>query len=68
MLRATSPLSPEPETPSCFHRRRSAAVAKPLKTASSGVHITLDIAAVKAGSHRSQKKKVKGRGSKDAEI
>lgn len=32
-------LSPEPATPSCFHCCRSASVGKPLKTASSGVHI-----------------------------
>lgn len=44
--------SPEPMTPSCFHCCRSASVGKPLKTASSGIHITLDTAAAKMGSTR----------------
>ncbi|KAL0620904.1 Zinc finger protein 512 [Plecturocebus cupreus] len=44
-------LSPEPATPSCFHCRRSASVGNPLRTASSGVHITPDTAAAKTGSH-----------------
>jgi hypothetical protein len=44
-------VSPEPGIPSCFHCCRSASVEKPLRTASSGVHITPDIAAAKSGSY-----------------
>lgn len=47
--------------PSCFHNSRSASVEKPLRSASSGVHITPGIAAPDTVSHQGgEERKRKG--------